>query len=121
MIRSILAADPGKLDELVDAPKLTAHERSILKDLLEILTPFEEATDFSQIEHHPSAGYVLPCIRGLKHQLNSMASRYNSSFLSALKTSLNRRMNAFELNHIYQLAAPDLNFSGVEMMMNEEV
>ena len=60
MICSILAADPQKLDALEDAPKVTLYERNILKDLIEILTPFEEATDFSQVDHHPAAGYVLP-------------------------------------------------------------
>ena len=30
--------------------------------MVEILTPFEEATEFVQVGCVPSAGYVLPCI-----------------------------------------------------------
>ena len=41
MIRSVLAIDERKLLEFDDAPKLTTHERNILHDLVEILTPFE--------------------------------------------------------------------------------
>ena len=62
MVKSILAIDPKKLDELQDAPKIMLYERNVLKDIIEILTPFEEATDFSQVQNHPSAGYVIPCI-----------------------------------------------------------
>ena len=46
MIRSFLSVPESKLAELVETPKLTSHERNILKDICEILTPFEEATDF---------------------------------------------------------------------------
>ncbi len=79
MIRSILAVDQVKLDSILDAPKLTMYERNVLSDLVEIFTPFEEATDFSQVQNHPSVGYVLPCICGLQHQLRGMNSRYNCS------------------------------------------
>ena len=92
MIRSVLAIDEQKLLELKDAPKLTTHERNILHDLVDILTPFEEATDFVQVGCVPSAGYVLPCIRGLNHHIQNIVSKYNSSFAAALKLSLKKRM-----------------------------
>ncbi len=104
MIRSILAADPAKMDSIKDAPKLTQYERNIIKDLVEILTPFEEATDFSQIENHPSAGYVIPCIRGLLHQLETMTSKYNCAFVLALKNSLTKRMHIYETKQLYHTA-----------------
>jgi len=46
MIRSVLAVSEDKLEGLENAPKLTSHEKNILRDIMEILTPFEEATDF---------------------------------------------------------------------------
>lgn len=61
MIRSILAIPPQNLDG-IDVPKLTVYERNMIKDIIDILGPFEEATDFAQTENLPSAGYVLPCI-----------------------------------------------------------
>ena len=33
MIRSVLSVPESKLAELVEAPKLTSHERNILKDI----------------------------------------------------------------------------------------
>ena len=104
MVKSILAIDPKKLDELQDAPKITLYERNVLNDIIEILTPFEEATDFSQVQNHPSAGYVIPCIRGLHHQLSNLQSKFNTPFLATLKVSLERRMTPFETKKTYQLA-----------------
>lgn len=105
MIRSILAVDQEKLDSISDAPKLTTYERKILADLIEILTPFEEATAFSQTENQPSAGYVIPCIRGLKHQLKSMITTYNCSLVSALKESVERGFSVYEADDLYHIAA----------------
>ena len=59
MIRSIFEVPESKLAELEEAPKLTTHEKNVLRDIMEILTPFEEATDFVQIGCIPSAGHVF--------------------------------------------------------------
>lgn len=53
MIKSVLSIPESKLSEIHDAPKLTAHERNILQDIVSILAPFEQATDFAQIECVP--------------------------------------------------------------------
>ena len=90
MIRSVLSVSESKLAELGEAPKLTSHERNILRDIMEILTPFEEATDFVQIGCVPSAGYVLPYIQGLNHHVQAMVSKYHSTFVQALKQSLRK-------------------------------
>lgn len=105
MICSILSIPQVKLDELEEAPKLTAHERSILRDIVEILLPFEEATDLVQTEHIPSTGYVLASIKGLKYQLEKLVLKYHSSFVRALKTSFESRMTAFETNKTFILGA----------------
>ena len=105
MIRSVLSVPESKLAELVEAPKLTSHERNILKDICEILTPFEEATDFVQTSCVPSAGYVLPCIRGLNHHMQAISSKYHSTFVLALKESLRKRLSYFEEKEVYITAA----------------
>ena len=69
------------------------------------MTPFEEATDFAQTEHIPLAGYGLPCIRGLRHHLQNMVSKYHSGFVRALKASFERRMPEYEQNKTYIHAA----------------
>ena len=105
MIRSVLCIPESKLSELDGAPKLSAYDRNVLRDIVEILTPFEEATDSVQVDHVPSAGYVLPCIKGLSHHLKGMVSKYHSALVNGLKSSLERRMPYYEGNETYILAA----------------
>ena len=50
MIKSILAVDKDKLNSL-DTTKLASYELNSLKDFVEILSPFEEATNIAQIEN----------------------------------------------------------------------
>ena len=105
MIRSVLSVSEDKLSLLDSAPCPSAHDRNILKDLIEILTPFEEATDFVQVSCVPSAGYVLPCVKGLLHHTNNCSTKYHSSFVQGLKASLLARMTYYETNDSYILAA----------------
>lgn len=56
MIRSNLKIPPDVLAK-ADLPlKLSTFQRSILEELMNILTSFEEATDFFQTQNIPSAG-----------------------------------------------------------------
>ena len=80
----------SQLKMIRSIPKLTAYEQSVITDLVEILTLFEEATDFAQIEDYPSAGYVVPCIRGLEHQISVMNTKYHCALVTALKQSLSK-------------------------------
>ena len=105
MVRSVLSIPEFKLSLLEGAPSISAHDRNILKDMIDILGPFEEATDFVQVNCVPSAGYVLPCVKGLQHHLDRCASKYHSSFVAALKASLQIRVPHFEENETYILAA----------------
>lgn len=102
MIRSVLTISEEKLAQVEGVPCLTAHDRNILYDIIEILTPFEEAMDFAQLENIPPAGYVLPCIRGLRHQLQKMTSKYHSL---GLKESFEKRMIDYKQNTTYIHAA----------------
>ena len=52
MIRSILQIPESKLQDIDYSVKLTAYERKLLKELCEILTPFEEATHLIQQQKH---------------------------------------------------------------------
>ncbi|XP_065907752.1 zinc finger BED domain-containing protein 4-like [Dysidea avara] len=104
MIRSVLAVSDSVLSQLENAPKLTTHEKNLLQDIVEILTPFEEATEFVQVGCVPSAGYVLPCIRGLYHHIENMVSKYHSGLVRGLKQSLHRRMPYYEENETYIVA-----------------
>lgn len=105
MIRSVLKVPEDKLALLGDAPTMTSHDRNVLKDLVEILTPFEDATDIVQTSNVPSAGYVLPCVRGLLHHIDNCYTKFHSSFVQALRASLVARMSSYESNDSYVIAA----------------
>ena len=77
MIRHVLNIPADKLDQL-DTQKLTYHEQSLLTDLLEVHSPFEEATDVIQKQNTTSASFMIPCIRGLKAVLCSAHSKFQS-------------------------------------------
>ena len=95
--------EESKLSEVLElnrAPKLTTHDRNILQDLVQILQPFKEATDSAQVGCTPSAGYLLPSVRGLIHHVKHMISKYSSSLISALKISFKKRMSYHEENNV---------------------
>ena len=94
MIRSVLSIPADKLDQL-DTQKLTYHERSLLTDLSEILSPFEEATDVIQKQTTTSASFIMPCIHGLNAVLSNTHSKFQSKLVSTLKSSVNRRLSSY--------------------------
>lgn len=104
MIRSVLAQDSTKLDQLDNVPQLTQHERNMLQDLLDTLEPFEDATDKLQGENVVTASMVIPCIMGLRESLKT-PSRYNGKLTAALSASLEKRMPAFESKTSYKFAS----------------
>ena len=56
MIMSVLSISKTRLSELEDAPTLIAHDSDIVKDIVTILTPLEEAINFAQVGCLQSAG-----------------------------------------------------------------
>ncbi|XP_011405551.1 PREDICTED: uncharacterized protein LOC105313654 [Amphimedon queenslandica] len=90
---------------LLDTAHLTAHERNILEDLVHILTPFEEATDYTQGANIVTSSYVIPCIQGLKEPLETLSVTFNSRMLTALASSLDKRMAKFESQELFMLAS----------------
>lgn len=48
MIRSVLCVPKEKLNKIEGIPTIGAYDRNILTDMLQILEPFEEATDYTQ-------------------------------------------------------------------------
>ena len=71
-LKSILRFPEDRF-RLLDTVHQTVHERKILEDLVEILTPFQKATDFAQGENVITSSVVIPCIRGLRKSLESLS------------------------------------------------
>ena len=109
-IKSILSIPEDKLLQL-DTVRLTTYERNMLQDLVEILTPFQEATDFTQGENVVTASFVLPCIVGLRKSLESLSVKFNLRMILTLKQSLNKPMAKYEDGEIFLYASIlDLRF-----------
>ena len=103
MIKTILEVDTDKLESL-DTTKLASYELNSLKDLVEILSPFEEATNIAQIENKVSSSLVIPCIRGLRIKLQFLCTKYSNSLVTSLADSLERRLSVYEREEIYTIA-----------------
>ena len=103
-IKSIIRVPEDKL-RLLDTIHLTVHERKILEDLVEILTPFQEATDFVQGENVITSSLVIPCIHGLHKSLESLSVTYNSRMLLALVKSVDNRMAKYESRQLFILVS----------------
>ena len=81
------------------------HELNVLKDLLGILEPLEEAVDYCCRDKRSSVSYVIPCIRGLRHHFNQLQSKYNQSFISDLRDNVEKYLGCYEQCDTYRIAA----------------
>ncbi|XP_013859738.1 zinc finger BED domain-containing protein 1 [Austrofundulus limnaeus] len=79
---------------------LSAREWSQLKELVEILSPFLQATDLTQGEKVVTVSAALPCVLSLNSHLTSMlnTTRHLVGFIKALQTSLHQRFKGIFVN-----------------------
>lgn len=104
MIRSILRISEEKLNSL-DTHQLTTYDQKLLEDLIEILTPFETATQCIQDDKGVTSSMIVPCIRVLKAKMNTLSQKLSSKFVSALKASVNSRMSHYEECEAFLMAS----------------
>lgn len=69
MIRSILNIPESKLQKLELSVKLTAYERKLLKELCEILCPFEEDIQLIQQQNCVTGSLPIPVTEELHQKL----------------------------------------------------
>ena len=65
MVRRIIEIDVDKVVEKREL-YLTSYEKAVLRELVEVLEPFEEATDILQGDKYNSISLVIPSLSGLK-------------------------------------------------------
>ena len=94
MIKSLLSISTEKLKQL-DVPQLTSHDRMYLNELVEILTPFEQATLSVQNEKTVSASLVIPVVKNLLNEIDSLSVKFNCSLVRSLKESVQKRLSPF--------------------------
>lgn len=104
MIRSILNIPEEKLESL-NTNQLTTYDRKILEDLVEILTPFETATQCIQGDKVITSSMVVPCVRVLKSTMENLCQKYTSKFVSTLKASVHKRLSKYEEYDAFLLAS----------------
>ncbi len=102
MIRSLLRAPQDKLQQL-DCLQLPKYEYNILEELVDIMTPFENAT-LLLLRDKVVTSSLVPCVRGLTAQLNQLSSKYNCKLVGALKSSFTKHMAEFAQKDTYILA-----------------
>jgi len=128
LVEAITDLDPQSLNALQEAQGhkglcLSAREWSQLKELVEILAPFLQATDLTQGEKVVTLSEALPCVLSLKGHLNSMLSttRHLAGFAKALQKSLQCRFRGIFANvRMDDSAQPtgDLPFADMVYMMS---
>ena len=96
LVKSVTDLDPQSLNTLLEEGHrnlcLTGKELSQMKELVEILLPFLEATDLTQGEKVVTLSAALPSILSLNNHLNSMKkARHLGSLVKALQKSLQTR------------------------------
>ena len=91
MVRRLNEID---VDKVVDRRELhlSAYEKLVLREFVEVLEPFEEATDILQGEKYNSISLVIPSYLGLKDHLSQLNTRHSSTLVTTLQSSLNSRL-----------------------------
>ena len=67
MVQRIVEVDVDKMVEKRELSLTTcSYEKAVLRELVEVLEPFEEATDILQGDKYNSISLVIPSLLGLK-------------------------------------------------------
>ena len=104
MIRSLLNIPDSKFSELDLSVKLTTYEKKLLKELCEILSPFEEATNLIQKQNSVTASLPIPVTEELKQKLQCLSSKFSCKLVTTFKESLTKRMSKYQENEHLKLA-----------------
>jgi len=104
MVRQIVEIDVDKVVEKREL-HLTSYEKGVLRELVEVLEPFEEATDILQGDTYNSISLVIPSLLGLKKHLKYLNIRHSNRLVTALDSSLDARFGTVFEDPLYICAA----------------
>ena len=96
MINSFLHASPSAIDELDYNGKLNVYKTNITKELMEILTSFQWATDMVQGQNKVNESVVMPVTCGLQMGMEELSNKYSSKMVLSLKNSVYSRLAKYE-------------------------
>jgi len=90
---SLIGKDGNKIEELYP----TVHEWRVIKEMIELLSPFEAATRLLSGVKYPTIGFTYPCICNLKERLetdfNSLETKDAKNCRNAMLGDLTSRWN----------------------------
>ena len=109
MVRRLIEADDASdLNSIISNSKrellLTASDKSALRELVNIFDQFEVVSKLVQGEKYASISLALPSFIGLKKHLESINVRRLPTLVTALQSSLERRLSSIQSNPIYIVA-----------------
>lgn len=94
------------LEDIVDRNDLTLNnvEKAMLRELVEVLEPFEEATDMVQGDKHVSISLALPSVLGLRKHLAEVITHQCTGIVTGLSQALDRRLAGILEDPLYVTA-----------------
>lgn len=107
-LRVVRATANASLDTLqLAAPALgfVPEDVETLRELAELMEPFEEAFNLSRGEGRITASYVVPCIRGLRAHLEAARPFRLASAAGRLAAALGNRLAKFEASETFALCS----------------
>ena len=114
MIKSVSAIPKSKLSMLEGALSLTINDQNVLRTLLIYSLLSKRRLILSRLPV-----YIVPCVKGLQYHIRKASTKYHSSFVLALKESLQKRMPSLrQMEHTYWQAFSILvsSFDGVKQI-----
>ncbi|XP_072553038.1 zinc finger BED domain-containing protein 4 isoform X1 [Salminus brasiliensis] len=94
------------LEDIVDRNDLALNnvEKAMLRELVEVLEPFEEATDMVQGDKHVSISLALPSVLGLRKHLAEVITHQCTGIVTGLSQALDRRLAGILEDPLYVTA-----------------
>ncbi|KAI4794639.1 hypothetical protein KUCAC02_031938 [Chaenocephalus aceratus] len=104
-VKAVLRCEHPKLCRVLEEAGheellFTAREWNVLKELVDIMNPFGEATDLTQGEKIVTISSVVPSVLSLNHHLEKLKPqvRFLSSLVRSLQVSLKKRFGGIFIN-----------------------
>jgi hypothetical protein len=66
-----------------------------IQEIVDILTPFADATNMLQGEKTTTVSLIIPCIEELKSTLHEMCEKLSNTLVAALRDSVNQRLDMY--------------------------
>lgn len=105
VVRATAGSPLEALQSAAPALDFTPEDLETLRELSELMEPFEEAFHLSRGEGRITASYVVPCIRGLRAHLEAARPFRLASVANRLASALDAHLAKFEGSETFALCS----------------